>query len=250
MSEDVSRLLREMYLEYAASVELDANARYHNGTPLRPVVPLDCGIGGLFILGAYPSSRFMTVGATTDVPSADNLAPFESERWFDGTRIRHQPSARELLDCFLSPLGVDRASCWITDLVKVFLFKPGHVERYVSIGAVPPFGYDRKSFYDLGRRSLPWILREVAAARPRLVVTLGAEVAGVLHGVRDPESQVALLRPEVATIELDGQSFSAIHCAHPGILMRRGASNPWPDKHAKEHIPEIQRFLGDGGLRT
>ena len=246
MIEDVGQLLREMYREYANSVELSADAIYHNGTPLRPVVPLDCGTGRLFILGAYPSTRFMTVGETTDVPSSDNMAPFESERWYDGTRIRHQPSARELQDCFLTPLGIDRNSCWITDLVKVFLFKPGHVDRYTKISAVPPSGYIRKNFYKLGQMSLPWIRREIKIAQPRLVLTLGAEVAGVLHGVRDSSRQVALLRPEVATIEVGGLPVKVIHCAHPGILMRRGPSNPWPDRHWEKFIPEIKRFLDNG----
>jgi uracil-DNA glycosylase len=246
VTEDVGQLLREMYRDYANKVELPAEATYHNGTPLRPVVPLDCGTGGLFILGAYPSSRFMTVGETTDVPSADNMAPFESERWFDGTRVRHQPSARELQDCFLQPLGIDRASCWITDLVKVFLFKPGHVARYAKIGAVPPVGYDRKSFYRLGQLSLPWVRREIAIAQPRLVLTLGAEVAGVLRGVQEPARQVALLRPEVATIDIGGPPVKVVHCAHPGILMRRGPSNPWPERHWEKFVPEIKRFLDNG----
>jgi hypothetical protein len=122
-----SRLLKSMYAEYAASVCLLPSAQYLYGTPLRPVVPLDIAVGGVFVLGAYPSARFAVVDGVTDVPVADNLGPFQNERWFDGARIREQPSARELRDFFLSPLNIDRSSCWITDLVKVFLFKKGHV---------------------------------------------------------------------------------------------------------------------------
>ncbi len=162
-----SQLLKAMYAEYAVSVGLSPDPRYLHGTPLRPVVPLDVATGGVFILGAYPSARFAVVDRVTDVPVADNLGPFENERWFDGTRVREQPSARELRDCFLSPLGIEPSSCWITDLVKVFLFKAGHVERYRRLKAEPPAGYVRERFSEIAKASIPWIARELELARPR-----------------------------------------------------------------------------------
>ena len=122
-----SSLQRDMYENYSQSVGLEPRACYIHGTPLRPVVPLDIGTASVFFLGAYPSARFAMINGISDVPVADNLGPFESERWFDGARVRQQPSARELHELFLGPLKLDRASCWITDLVKVFLFKPGHI---------------------------------------------------------------------------------------------------------------------------
>jgi uracil-DNA glycosylase len=88
------------------------------------VVPLDVG-SKVFIIGAYPSARFGVMGGKRDVPMADNLGPFEPERYFDGERVRLQNSAAELDKHYLVPLGVRREECWITDLVKVFLFKDG-----------------------------------------------------------------------------------------------------------------------------
>ena len=93
---EVQKLRERIYDAYAESVGLDAQACYLHGTPLRPVVPLDAAQGGLFVIGAYPSARFHLIDGVNDVPVADNLGPFESERWFDGARVRQQPSAVEL----------------------------------------------------------------------------------------------------------------------------------------------------------
>ena len=237
-----SALLREIFTGYSTSVRLSPKAAYLHGTPVQPVVPLDTSIGGIFILGAYPSARFATVSRITDVPVGDNLGPFENERWFDGSRIRDQPSAMELETHFLAPLRVSREDCWITDLVKVFLFKPGHVRRYEKLSKKAPAGYMRSRFYELGVLSLPWIEKELLVARPRLLITLGAEVAGVLRGVRGGRSQVRLLVPEVHEATIGQARVPTIHCHHPGIFMR-GNSTPWLARHRKRFIPAIRRHL-------
>ncbi len=50
----------------------------------------------------------------------------------------------------------------MTDLVKVFLFKEGHREKYARLGTVPPAGYERERFEDFAARSLPWVEKELA----------------------------------------------------------------------------------------
>jgi len=232
-----------MHDSYQEDVGLDPGARYLHGTPLRPVVPLDTAIGELFILGAYPSARFALVNGVPDVPIADNLGPFENERWFDGARVREQPSARELRDLFLEPLAVDRGRCWVTDLVKVFLFKPGHCRKYASLGAALPAGYERDRFAELAERSIPWLGRELSVARPRLMISLGREVAGVLHGVASGSAQNRLLRAELVTVRVAGMEVPTMHCAHPGILMRSGPRNPWPDRHRRGFLPALRSAL-------
>lgn len=237
-------LLREMYTTYASSVGLQTGVTYFNGTPLLPVVPLDTAINGLFILGAYPSAKCLTVGGISDVPCGDNRGPFEEERWFDGRRVRVQASAAELRDLFLDPLKIRRDECWITDLVKVFLFKPGHEKRYAKLGGTVPPGYTRSRFYDLGGASLEWIGRELQIAQPKLVITLGAEVAGVLHNVRSSAAQTKLLVPEPRDLAIGGREYTVVHCAHPGILMRRDPANPWPEKHKHEFLPVLRQAWG------
>lgn len=237
------KLLRSMYREYARSVGLPEDAEYLHGTPLRPVVPLDVASKGVLVLGAYPSARFAVVDGVADVPIADNLGPFENERWFDGARVRRQPSARELENYFFSPLEISRSECWVTNLVKVFLFKDGHVDRYQKLLGATPDGYDRSRFGELARLSLPWIEKEVGLACPQLVITLGREVAGALHNVGSPKAQQRLLVPEIIDAKFGSVVVPTIHCAHPGILMRTHSRNPWPELHRGRFIPVIRRFL-------
>jgi hypothetical protein len=240
---DIEKLLQSIYRDYARSIGLSEEASYIFGNPLRPVVPLDHGTDSVFFLGAYPSARFILYNKVLDVPAGDNLGPFENERWFDGSRVRVQPSARELNDYFINPLKLTRELCWVTDLVKVFLFKEGHLARYTKLGVNPPVGYERSRFDELGVLSLPWIRKELALAQPKLIISLGAEVAGVLRGVKPGAKQTALLQPEVKALEIDGISVPTIHCAHPGILMRPSDRNLWPERHKYEFIPAIQKHL-------
>ena len=245
MPDAIARLRQSILSDYAESVGLPRDARYFGGARLRPVVPLDAAVGGYFVLGAYPSARFEAVGEERDVPVADNLGPFEPERYFDGQRIRVQASAKELDDYYLKPLDISRSDCWITDLVKVFLFKPGHRAKYERLGVATPPGYERERFHELGVKSLPWIEREIALAKPRLVITLGAEVTGIVRGVGEKEA-VSLLGPSIGSVRYGGVEAPTVHLAHPGIVMRGGSAeskNPWPKRHTEEHIPKLKAAL-------
>jgi uracil-DNA glycosylase len=245
MSGPIAKLQREILRDYAGSVGLPAKARYYGGARLRPVVPLDTAVAGVFILGAYPSAQFETVGAENDVPVGDNLGPFEPQRYFDGRRVRTQASADELAEFYLVPLGISRSDCWVTDIVKVFLFKEGHREKYARLGATPPARYERERFEELASRSLPWIERELELARPKLVITLGAEIAGIVRSVASPTRRNALLGPGITSVRFGGSEFPTVHLAHPGIVMRKGdgTKNPWPRLHEQEHIPALKAAL-------
>lgn len=248
---NVQELQQEMHRDYAKNLGLDLEVSYLYGTPLRPVVPLDTATGGLFILGAYPSAKFEVVKGVTDVPVADISAPFENERWFDGSRVRRQPSADELNELFLEPLSLDRSACWITNLVKVFLFKPGHRERYKNekIAATAPAGYTRERLFELGKNSLQWLEKELVVAQPSYMITLGAEVAGVLRETEVATAQTKLLRPETVTLKIGSFTVPAMHCAHPGILMRKGdPRNPWPEWHRDEFIPALKQAQKEFGF--
>ena len=182
---EVQKLRERIYDAYAESVGLDAQACYLHGTPLRPVVPLDVAQGGLFVIGTYPSARFHLIDGVNDVP-----------------RRRQSRTFRERT---------------LTDLVKVFLFKDGHRRKYTELNATAPIGYERERFDELALRSLPLLERELRLAKPRLVVTLGMDVAGALTGRRSAGAQRQLLAPRVVPLDVGGSSFSAMHCAHPGF---------------------------------
>lgn len=246
MATKTSRLQADIVEKYAADVGLEPDASYVSGAPLRPLPPLDVGTDSVMIVGAYPSARFGVISGIRDVPVGDNMGPFEPERYFDGQRVRTQASADELRDLFFTPLGLDRSKCWITDIVKVFLFKEGHRRKYADLHATPPTGYRREDFEDLAVLSLRWLELELEVAEPRLLVTLGSEVAGVLRAARSQKTRNALLTGDLASVAIGGRTVHAVHLAHPGILMRKGQAgrNPWPARH-QDHLAKLRVILKD-----
>jgi uracil-DNA glycosylase len=225
----VSTLQRSIVEEYAADLGLDPQARYISGAPLRPLPPLDVGTDAVMIVGAYPSARFGVMSGLRDVPVGDNMGPFEPERNFDGQRVRTQASADELRDLLFAPLALNREECWITDIVKVFLFKDGHRRKYAALGEESPRGYDREAFEVLADASLPWLEREIETAAPRLMITLGSENAGILRSVVGQRRRNQLLTGEPVDVPVGKHTVTVVHLTHPGILMREGdpRRNPW-----------------------
>lgn len=251
MPTDTSRLQKLIVENYAADLGLDPGPSYISGAPLRPLPPLDVGTNSVMIVGAYPSARFGVISGVRDVPVGDNMGPFEPERYFDGQRVRTQASADELRDLFFTPLGLERSHCWVTDLVKVFLFKEGHRKKYAKLGGTSPTGYEREAFERLAAASLPWLERELKVAAPKLLVTLGSEVAGLLRSVQGQHRRNQLLTGEATELQLGGQHVAAVHLAHPGILMRTGdpERNKWPAEHQK-HLVTVRATLTELGLTS
>ena len=217
--------------KYAASVGLPANYSYPTGNPIRPVVPVQTKPGGLMVIGAYPSARFETRLSPKSnhrrlIPIADNLQPFGEEVYFDGTRVRRLESAAGLREYLLKPLGLSLEGCWITDLVKVFLFKTEH--RDSCADAVPGFATPvlRPEFMDLGRKSLRWVQEECEICKPAVIVTLGEEVARVVTGSALPAGQLLIAEP--VHPELFGGRTTFL-CPHPDICRR---SEKWRSRMA------------------
>jgi uracil-DNA glycosylase len=110
--------------------------------------------------------------------------------------------------------------------------------------------YNRERFEEIARASMPWLEREVAVAKPKLIITLGAEVAGILRNVAGTKARNALFTGIPADMEIGSQTAAIIHLAHPGIVMRKstGGRNPWPKRHIEEHIPALRTWLLENQL--
>jgi len=235
---------RRLYASYKQSLTLPQDYNYLYGNPVQPAVPLDAARDGVLVIGAYPSARFATLNGESDVPVGDHCGPFSSETYFDGSRVRSVASGVELEEAYLRPLGLRRAQCWITDLVRVFLFKAGHIAKYRRLGCPWPERETRSQFEQYARQGLGWLVEELELARPRLVITLGAEVAGVLQGVREQAARNALLGGDVKELCLGDAGYPVIHLAHPGIAMRPASeANPWRRLHREEHVPRAREMV-------
>jgi len=226
----VLKYQQRCFTEYAASIGLPKNYMYPDGNPIRPLPPLQTAIGGLMIVGAYPSARFESRPSATDptrrrlIPIADNLHPFAKEEYFDGLRVRRLESGKQIRTHLFGPLGLDAEQCWITDLVKVFLYKPEHVD---SCGeAVPQFQARelRSHLFDFGRKSLSWLKDECNICRPKIIVTLGEEVAQVVLNERQAKADDLLNRPLAPSADLGG--YPLLCLPHPDACRR---SAKWRD---------------------
>ena len=217
--------------------------QYIYGNPVQPVVPLDTAQGGVCIIGAYPSARFAVIGSERDVPIGDNCGPFSAECYFDGQRVRTVDSGHELEESYLSPLGLRRDQCWITDLVRVFLFKQGQIEKYRRLDCPWPSRETRSQFKDFADKGLSWLQEELSLASPKIVVTLGSEVAGILRGITGQERCNELLSGDLQHFSIGDMTYPVIHLAHPGIVMRPATeNNPWPNLH-KVHVSAAKKVV-------
>ncbi len=237
-SSSIRSFQKRLYTDYKDALSLPTPYNYIYGNPIQPVVPLDTATGGVLIIGAYPSARFAAISTERDVPVGDNCGPFSTERYFDGQRMRTVDSGYELERAYLAPLGLHRDQCWITDIVRVFLFKEGHVAKYRRLGCPWPVQETRSRFEEYARQGLQWLEEELALASPRLVITLGSEVAGILQNVAGQKRRNELLGGDLKEFPLGANSYPVIHLAHPGIVMRPATErNRWPDRHRTIHVP-------------
>jgi DNA polymerase len=118
--------------------------------------------------------------------------------------------AGRLLDGALEEAGIDRSLVYITNAVKHFKFERSEnssrrLHKKPSRGEVVACH--------------PWLLAELNAIRPELVVALGATAAQALMG---PEFRVSTQRGEVYDLTLDGSDVRCEFLAtvHPSAVIR------------------------------
>lgn len=243
--ENYNNEIKNNYLE---SIGLSEDYSFENGAKIKPLPPVEVARQGVFIIGAYPSAVFKREGTRT-VP-VDNLEkPFDDTVYVDDSgKTSKNKSGMELDEKYLSPLGISRSQCWITNLVKVFLYKQGHSNGEAKIG-----GGERDNYDDYAVKSLPWLYREIEMANPTIIITLGREVASAIRGVKGDSKRNELLNYEIGTIKINGKEYSIVHMVHPGLLMRTTNENTpsklqgWSEKHKNGLIvlkPKIQQLLG------
>jgi uracil-DNA glycosylase len=224
-------------------MELPNDYSYFYGNPVNPVVPVQTARKGILIIGAYPTARFGKINSESDVPLYDISAPFSNESYFDGSKFRWVKSGIELEEKYLIPLGIKKHETWLTNLVKVFLFKKGHVEKYYRLGR-KNFQETRSNFGEIAEKSKSFIYEEINIAKPKVIITLGEEVTAAI--LDEPKSKAKKLFD--GRFHEDAQGNEIIALPHPGIVMRKQSNNPWPEQLPKliEKIkPQIKERLGN-----
>ena len=122
--------------------------------------------------------------------------------------------------------------------MKVFLYKDTHVDSCGDV--VPGFKVHklRPQFKKLGKASLPWLKEECSLCKPKLIVTLGQEVAQVVSG-RLSGSADDLLQPKIVQSPVLG-SYPAMYLPHPDACRRYPK---WQERMA-ESVKAIRKEIG------
>ncbi|MFZ1730540.1 MAG: uracil-DNA glycosylase family protein [Bacteroidota bacterium] len=205
---------RKLAAEYLDTI--GCSATYLHGNPVLPVVPVQTKTGSVMIIGAYPTAKFATIGRERDVPVGDIDAPFSNQTYFDGASVRTVKAGQELAEKYLTQLGLAEADLWLTNLVKVFLFKEGHVEKYKRL--VSPALESRSRFEEFAKASIPLLTEEILLANPKAVILLGEEVTKLLVDGKGPGQKFFDGKPH-ALKDMD-PAITAFCLPHPGIVMR------------------------------
>jgi hypothetical protein len=187
---DIRTCQKKCFLEYKASLNPPQNYNYLYGNPINTLVSVETKTNRFMVIGAYPSAKFFTINGINDVPLYDNDSPFSNETYFDGSKTRNIPSGNELNE-MLFKIDVKRVDCWITDLVKLFLFKDGHIKKYNKLGKTDLIE-NRNKFCDYAKKSLKWINYEVSIAKPKIIFTLGVEVTSIIFDVSEQKAKIYL----------------------------------------------------------
>jgi len=240
----IANYQKECWKTYKSKVGILEDYCYLHGNRVKVHVPIDTACGGLMIIGAYPTAHFNAVGKERDVPVGDHLYPFSSEKYFDGSYVREVDSGREIEELFLKPLNINRSEAWITDLVKVFLFKEGHAKKYERLGFKGSL-VDRKQFISLAKKkeNVQFINDEINICKPKVILGLGAEVNSVLLGKSVTAATEVIESGQKQKYIVDDVEYDYYACPHPGILMRESdISSKWKNVLDKT-LKEIEIFV-------
>jgi uracil-DNA glycosylase family protein len=131
--------------------------------------------------------------------------------------------AGKLLDRALAEAGIDRATVYVTNVVKHFKWEPRGKRRI----------HKKPSAREIAACH-PWLDTEVALVKPRAIVCLGATAAQALLG---RQFRVTAHRGELIPSPLAPLVLATVH---PSAILRA------PDEDARHR--EMERFIDD--LRT
>jgi uracil-DNA glycosylase len=224
MKSSILTYQQKVFREYSNSIGLPPNYAYPDGNPIRPVPPIQTKINGLMIVGAYPSARFENRKATDTtnkyrlIPVGDNLQPFADEEYFDGLKVRKLVSGIGLKEYLLDGLQLNLKDCWITNLVKVFLYKKEHINSYKAVDPYFKIQMAKNNFLYFGEKGISWLKEEIQLCNPKVIVTLGHEVAQVVSGNRSAKTE-QILQSEIDRPD-NANGFPTVYAPHPDARRR------------------------------
>jgi len=246
--DEIRKYQVDCFKNYKKDIGIPENYTYLYGNPINVLVPIETAVNQFMIVGAYPSAKFFTINGIPDTPLLDIDAPFSNETYFDGSRVRTIPSGKELNEVILKQIDIERSECWITDLVKVFLFKEGHIKRYKKLKK-NEVEENRSMFDEYAKKSKSWLQKEVKIANPKLIILLGIEVTKSIFQIYERNAK-SYLDGEKREIIINGIMRNVVCLPHPGILMKNYDKNPWPELFKNKIAPKVKLLVKNINVGT
>jgi hypothetical protein len=226
--------------EYIESIKFPKENTYLYGNPVDVVIPIETAIGKVMVIGPQPAAKVYFVKDIPDVPLYDATAPFSIEPYFDGSRVRSSFTGQELSEVILETLEIPREHCWLTSLVKVFLFDDDHVKKYHRLGK--EIKENKSKYTEYANKSLQWIRQEIEIANPYAIILLGEQVVSSLLLVSEEKAR-SYMTGEVIEKKIIWKNSNFICLPPPGVILDRSAKNPWPRKFAIQIGPVAMKEL-------
>lgn len=237
----IQNFQQRLYTRYKQSLSLPASYRYLYGSPVQPVVPLDTACSSVFIVGAYPPARTIRVDNETHVPIADSSRPFAEEIYFDGYRVRGVSTGVSLEEAYLAGLQLDRSQCWITNLVRVFLFSDTDLIKYRRLGCPWPEYETASHFEQLAVQSRDWLIEELHLAQPKLILALGEAVAMALRRIQGQPAHPGVVGSYLTEFRYGTSVYPIVYLPHPATI---NTPQRWR-LHQAVYLPKLRQLVKD-----
>lgn len=204
--------------EYKEDIGYPEESEFIQGMPVQPVIPIQTVRNKVLVVGDYPTAKMATLHGVPNVPVSNSEGPLIDEVYYKGDQLYENLMAEDLQECLLNEIGVDYKDCWLTNLVKVYLFTSSDVKKYEKLGkTILP---TQKFFSSYAQKSMRWLDEEIKICDPELIITLGATPAQYVMKTTQARS-VSLLDGHLRYYVVKGKQYPVMSLPHPRILSRK-----------------------------
>lgn len=237
---EIQAYQKKCFRQYKETIGFPPERAFLYGNPVEVAVPVELAQGKAMVIGFHPLAKTYEVEDQKDVPLYSTPFPFSKEEYFDGKQ-RVQVPGRQELEEVLGRLGVKMEDCWLTSLIKVFLFNSKDVAKYNKLGnfKVAP---DEFNFKEYGTKSMPWIQQEISLANPRLIILLGLETIGLFYDL-SPTKAKHLIDGGLKEIMVGKKIYPVLCLQDPELMLSNNKRNPWPEVFENKVIPAARKSL-------
>ena len=237
---DIQGYRKKCYKEYKESIGYPLERSFFYGNPVEVAVPVEVCTGKAMVIGFHPPAKLYDVEDQKEVPLYSSNSPFSNEQYFDGKQLV-TTSDRKSLHTVLGRLGISPQDCWVTTLIKIYLFSSKDVVKYNKLGSYKA-APDEFNFKEYGLKSMPWIQQEINIAGPELLILVGLETISLFYDL-SPTKAKHLIDGELKEYKFGKKTFPVLCLQDPELMISNNKRNPWPEVFEGKVLPEAKKAL-------